>query len=521
MKEYPMPADVVIVGGGPNGLMLACELGLAGLRPIVLERLPEPSGEAKANGLVGQIVQLIDRRGLYERLAGTPGPPVPNGAYFMYGGLGLNLSLLDRSPLYTLPIPQAKLVRLLAERAVELGVEIRAGHELVGLTQQEDAVTLDVAGPEGTYQLPTAYVVGADGAHSATRKLSGIEFPGVTHDRQSRIVAHVSVPPDWVDPATGALNVPGFGVVRPFLPVRTDTGGFGWAPLPGQAPTIATSEWDRPAVDGSPTLADVRASIRRVLDVDVPVGPPTGPGPHILRRLVSNTRVAQRFRDGRVFLLGDAAHIYATGGLGLNLGMQDAVNLAWKLAAVLGGTAPQALLDTYEPERRQAAERMVVNTHAQDALIAPGGGVTALRTLFQELLQDKDTVQRLADLTAGSDLRYDLGPHPLAGWFAPDLDLATEHGTIRLADLTRTARPLLLDLTDDGWPSDALADWNDRVDVMRAAPQPGVPAALLLRPDTYVAWAADSPDIAGLRAAADRWLGAPRVRQLTTDHGPR
>ncbi len=516
-----MPADVVIVGGGPNGLMLACELGLAGLRPIVLERLPEPSGAAKANGLVGQIVQLIDRRGLYERLSGTPGPAVPNSAYFMFGGLALNLSLLEHSPLYTLPIPQQRLVKLLAERAGELGVRIRPGHELVGLTRTPDAVTLDIAGPEGIYQLRTAYVVGADGAHSTTRKLSGIGFPGVTHDRVTKRMAHVSVPPEWVEPATGSLRVPGFGPVRPFLPIRTETGGFGWAPLPGQAPTVVTSEWDRPAVDGPLTLAELRASIRRVLDADVPIEPPTGPGPHILRRLVSNTRVAQRFRDGRVFLLGDAAHIYAGGGLGLNLGMQDAANLAWKLAAVVGRTAPATLLDTYEPERRQAADRMVVNTHAQDALIAPGGGVTALRTLFDELLQDRQTVQRLAELFAGSDLRYDLGPHPLAGRFAPDLDLATEHGTVRLAELTTTARPLLLDLTADGWATSAVTEWGDRVDVVRARPQPDAPAALLLRPDCYVAWASDTPDAAGLRAAAQRWFGAPSARQLATDHGQR
>jgi 2-polyprenyl-6-methoxyphenol hydroxylase-like FAD-dependent oxidoreductase len=512
-----MSADVVIAGGGPNGLMLACELGLAGLRPIVLERLAEPTDEPKANGLVGQIVQLIDRRGLYERLSGTPGPPVPNGAYFMYGGLMLNLSLLERSPLYVLPIPQPRLVRSLAERAAELGAELRAGHELVGLTQTPDGVTLDVAGPDGRYDLAAAYVVGADGAHSMTRKAAGIEFPGVTYDRTTLRMAHVSVPGDWVDPATGALRVPGFGPVRPFLPIRTDTGGFAWAPLPGQPPTIATTEWDRPDGDGPMTLTELRDSIHRVLGADVPVEPPTGPGPHALRRLVSNTRIAERFHDGRVFLLGDAAHIYATGGLGLNLGMQDAVNLAWKLAAVLGGTAPAALLDTYEPERRLAADRMVVNAHAQHALIAPGDDVTALRTLFDELLRDKQTVQRLADLTSGSDIRYDLGGHPLAGRFAPDMDLATEHGTVRLAEATRTARPLLVDLSDDGWAGDVLAGWRDRVDVVRARPLPDVPVAVLLRPDCYVAWAADSRDADGLRAAAERWFGASALAASTSD----
>ncbi|MCO5974949.1 FAD-dependent oxidoreductase [Actinoallomurus soli] len=515
-----MITDVVIAGGGPNGLMLACELSLAGVRPVVLERLPEPSGEPKANGLLGQVVRMLDRRGLYERLSGSPEPPQPNSAYFMFGAMGLDLSLLEDSPVYALPVPQRRIVQVLQERAIELGVEIRRGHEVVGLAQDDDAVTIDVTGPSGAYELRGRYLIGADGAHSTTRKLSGIGFPGVTYDRMTVRTAHATVPADWVDPATGALNVPGHGAVLPFLPHRTERGGFSYAPVPGHPPLVSATEWDRPGTDDPMSLDELRASIRRVLGVDVPLGPPDGEGPHVLRRLTGgNTRVAERFSDGRVFLIGDAAHVYAAtgGGPGLNLGLQDAVNLGWKLAAVIRGSAPSGLLNSYETERRPAAHRMVVNAQAQSALIAPGDDVTGLRELFAELLRDRSTVQRLAELIAGADVRYDMGgreAHPLIGRFAPDLELRTPTGPVRLAELTRPARPLLLDLTEEASLAETLAPLlHDHVDIVTARPLASAPTALLLRPDCHVAWASASPrpdpaETEELRAAVQRWFGA-------------
>jgi 2-polyprenyl-6-methoxyphenol hydroxylase-like FAD-dependent oxidoreductase len=509
-KESVME-DVVIAGAGPNGLMLACELALAGVRPLVLERLPEPTEQNRANGLVGQVVRLLDRRGLHERLAGPIGPPVPA---FVFGGMRLDLGLAERNPLNILGVPQRHVEAMLNERAAELGVEVRRGHELTGIVQDADAVTVDVAGPDGPGRLTARYVVGADGGRSVTRKLAGIGFPGVTQDRTVSHSAHATVPAELVDAATGGLRVPGHGVIPPFFHYRTANGLFVYAPFE-TGTLLSTTEWidDAPDDEQPMTLDDLRASIRRVLGHDLPLGPPGGDGPHMVRRLKGlNTRLADRFRDRRVLLVGDAAHVHsAIGGPGLNLGLQDAVALGWKLAAEIHGWAPPGLLDTYESERRPVAERVVMHTQAQSALIAPGSDVTALRELFAELLRQPSTVQHIADLMSGADVRYDAATeHPLDGRWAPDLVL--DDGT-RLAELTRTARPLLLDFTAS--LGDELHGWARRVDVVTGKPGHDVPAtALLLRPDGYVAWATSSPepdegDRKALRAALERWFGSP------------
>ncbi|MFC4562447.1 FAD-dependent monooxygenase [Nocardiopsis mangrovi] len=514
-----MDTDVVIIGAGPNGLMLACELGLAGIRPTVLDKIPHPTDEPRANGVLGQVVTMLDRRGLYERISGDPKRPAP-APFFMFAAMGLDLGLLDDNPVHVLPVPQPRLVAILAERAAELGADIRWGHELVGLEQDDATVTAEVAGPSGPYRLTARHLVGADGGHSPTRKLAGIAFPGVSHDRTTTRLAHVSFPQAWADPATGGLNVPGYGAVPPFLAQRTEQGGFTYAPIPGRPPLVSTVEWDRPGTDAPMSLAELRESAGRVLGVDVALGPPSGDGPHALRRLVGgNNRRAERYRDGRVFLLGDAAHVDNAGGQGLNLGMQDAVNLGWKLAADVRGEAPAGLLDSYDTERRPAAERVIMYAQALAALLAPGSEVTALRELFGELLSDRSTVRRLAGLTAGTDVRYAMGaadPHPLVGYCAPDLDLAAPRGRVRLAELARTGRALLLDLTGGGAVAEELAHlYDDRVDIVCARPESAAPAAtaLLVRPDSYVAWASSSPhpsaeELGELRAAARRWFGA-------------
>jgi 2-polyprenyl-6-methoxyphenol hydroxylase-like FAD-dependent oxidoreductase len=502
--------DVVVVGAGPNGLMLACELALAGIRPVVVERLAAPTTEQRANGMVGQVVRMLDRRGLHERLAGTAEPPSPQPS-FVFGAFPLDLRAVPENPLYLLGVPQPRLEQVLAERARELGVEVRRGHEVVGLTQDADAVNVTLA--DGT-TLTARYVAGADGGRSVVRKLAGIGFPGVTNDRSVSRTAHVSIPPEMVDPVTGGLVVPGYGTIPPFLHTRTERGLIIWAPFPGRPPLVSTLEWpETPEPDGTITPAEMRESAARVLGADLPLGPPTGEGPHLLRRLSGgNTRIAERYRAGRVLLLGDAAHVHsAIGGPGLNLGLQDAINLAWKLAAHLHGWAPDGLLDTYEAERRPVAERVTMSTQAQSALLAPGSEVTALRVLFGELLRMPENAAHIAALMAGADIRYETGDTdvPLAGRWAPDLVLHGDAGPVRLAELTRGARPLLLDST--GTLSAIAAPWADRVDVVTAKIEGTDATALLLRPDCYVAWAStlEQPDEQALRVALTTWFGSP------------
>ncbi len=501
-----MDADVVIAGAGPNGLMLAIELRLAGIRPIVLERLPERSEEPRANGLVGQVVRMLDRRGLYERLAGKPGPPQPQAGY-IFAAMPLPLAHLDENPVYLLSVPQRRLEEVLQERALELGAEIRRGHELTGFTQSPDAVTVEV---NGSYQLRAKYLVGADGGRSLTRKLAGIDFPGVTNDSMVSRTANAFVPPEYVDSRSGYLTIPGYGAIRPFMHHRTERGLFVYAPFPGRLPAISAGEWDG-APEGEMTFGELQESVDRILGVHLPLTQPDDPSA-LLRRVVGgNSRLADRFREGRVLLVGDAAHVHsAIGGPGLNLGLQDAINLGWKLAAELHGWAPAGVLDTYESERRPVGQRVVMQTQAQAALIAPGNDVTALRELFGELLDDPANVRRIADLITGADIRYHDGPHPLVGRWAPDLVV----DSVRLAELMRTGRPLLVDLVD-GAPF-AAAVTTDRVEIVAGAGE--APIALLIRPDGYVAWAAEHDGAAeqeGLREALARWFGVPQERPLT------
>ncbi|MFC0003836.1 FAD-dependent monooxygenase [Micromonospora siamensis] len=496
--------DVLIVGAGPNGLMLACELALAGVRPVVLERHAAPTGEPRANGLVGQVVRLLDRRGLYARLSGERTPPSPQPA-FVFGAFPLDLTMLPENPHYALGVPQAQLEATLAARAAELGVDLRRGQEVVDLRQHSASVEVRLA--DGT-RLTCRFLVGADGGRSVVRRLAGIDFPGVTTDRSVSRTATVTVPASVLDPGTGGLRVPGHGVVPPFQHTRTERGLIAWAPFPGRPPILSTTEWpDAPTSDETPmSLAELRESVARVLGADIPLGAPDGPG--LLRRLTGgNTRIAARYRADRVLLVGDAAHVHpAIGGPGLNLGLQDAVNLGWKLAATVRGWAPPGLLDTYEAERRPVAERVVMSTQAQSALIGPGDEITGLRRLFAELLRMPEVTGHIAALMSGADIRYPADPaDPLAGRSAPDVVVHGADGARRLAELTRAARPLLLDST--GAHAEVAAPWRDRVDVVAGALEGTTATALLVRPDCFVAWSAG--DAATLRAALTHHFGLP------------
>lgn len=496
-------ADIVISGAGPNGLMLACELALAGIRPVVLDALPGPSSEPKANGLVGQVVRMLDMRGLYGAFTGDPNPPQPSPAW-IFSAMVLDFSGVPANPMYAMAMQQPRLVRLLEKRARDLGVDLRWGHELVGLRQDPESVALTVSSPEREYRVATGHLVGADGGHSLVRKTVGIDFPGTTSDVVGRL-AHVHIP-DGMRRDDGGIDVPGFGRIG-FGHTRLENGGVIYAEFEPGRSLFGTLEFVPPIEDVPMSLAELRASARRVIGVDIPFEEPKDAGPHALRRINGqNTRHAARYRDGRVLLLGDAAHVHsAMGGPGLNLGLQDAMNLGWKLAAHLNGSAPAGLLDTYESERHPVGERVMMHSLSQTALMLPGAEVAALRTLLGELFAFPDAAEHMARLLAGNDVRYDVGcnvdeDHPLAGWPVPELTL--DDGR-RVAELLHDARPVLLDL--DGGFGAAARGWADRVDVVAAAVADRPAAALLIRPDGYVAWAAGTAE--GLRGALERWVG--------------
>lgn len=527
-EENPSAFDVVVAGGGPVGLMMACELRLAGVRCVVLERLSERDETPKANGLVGQVVEMLDRRGMLESFsAGAPFVgPVP---FFQFGALPLDLRRLGTSPLHVLPIPQMRLERLLEERALELGAEVLRGHEIAGFSQYENGVRVKVAGPDGAYLLCTRYLVGSDGAHSTVRKQAGITFPGTTGDHVSRIgdvILHESV----VVPETGELEVPGLGRLRPGF-TRTETGVFAFASFTPGVYRVSATEWGRPPVDREApvTVSKLQESVHRVLGVDLPVGEARW-----LSRTSGNSRQAERYRSGRIFLVGDAAHVFSgAGGPALNLGLQGAVNLGWKLAAAVRGWSPFGLLDTYHSERHPIGERVLAHTRAQSALMAPGEEVTALREVFGELLEQEQTLRHVAEMLHGSDVRYDTCAdgaehsleHPLVGRFAPDLPLLTgDSKKMRVAELMCEARPVLLDLADRTDLIAAVKGWVDRVDVIsaRCEWQPASADALLIRPDGYVAWAApanDDPDSdrEGLLRALATWFG-PGLAKPAGEH---
>ncbi|GAA4497151.1 FAD-dependent monooxygenase [Actinoallomurus oryzae] len=509
--------DVVIVGGGPVGLFLACELKLAGVDPVVLDRLPEPSRADKAHGLGGQVVRLLDDRGLFERFGGSGVPkPVPR---FYFGTLPLPLHVLgDDNPMYVLPINQRDIERVLAERAAELGVDVRRGYEVRSFAQSHDHVALDVLRGDGTREgLRARFVVGCDGGHSEIRKQSGIAFPGIVDERVVSRAAIIAPTAQIAPVSGGRIAIEGYGEIFGNYE-RTEGGVIMVAPIDPEHPFITTLEWeDHPAGSfpgpGAPmTLDELEASVERVLGVHVSLALPTDGSPALLRRICGrNTRLADRYRERRVFIAGDAAHVHAaSGGPGLNLGLQDAANLAWKLAAELHGWAPDGLLDSYESERRPLGQRVFMQTQSQTALMAPGSDVTALRELFTEMLSRRENVQLIADLMAGADVRYDMGdaePADVTGWFAPSLDLMIEDGRVlRLAELRRDARPLLVDLSDGTALTEVASAWSDRVTRVAAKEAAPSPPSLLIRPDGYVAWSGSDPD--GLRGALGRWFGA-------------
>ncbi|GAA3221216.1 FAD-dependent monooxygenase [Nonomuraea helvata] len=504
--------DVIVVGGGPTGLFLACELRLAGIQPLVLERRPEPDRADKAHGLAGQVVRLLDNRGLFERCGGR-GAPAPAPGFF-FGGMPLPLHALGtENPMHLLPVNQRDLEQVLNERAAELGADVRRGWEVLSLTQTDDRVDVVARGSDGVERtLTTRYLVGCDGGHSLVRKQAGIAFPGISDDHVVDRSALIGPSDRFRFAPGGRVVIEGLGEIPAHFH-RTDRGVFTLLAHDPERPLVNTAEWeDHPAGNspgpGAPmTAAEMEESVERVLGVRLPLSPPPEGAPTMLRRLCGrNSRLADRYRDGRVFIAGDAAQV--SHGPTLNLALQDAANLAWKLAAALRGWAPEGLLDSYGTERRACGERVLMHTRAATALMAPGADVTALRLLFAELLDRTENLRLVAALMAGADVRYDMGEeHPAAptGWFVPPISLTTDDGhERRLAELLRDARALLLDLTGGNDLAATAEPWKNRVRHVTATAGDAPAPALLIRPDGYVAWAGADPD--GLKAALTRWF---------------
>lgn len=517
-----MPCDVVIVGAGPNGLLMAGELALAGVHPVVVEQGTERARLAKANALIGRVVQALDYRGLYQRLSGSDRPPQP-AQWFTFAALDLDLTEVGDAGLCALAIPQVRLEEHLEARALELGADLRRGHTVTGLTQDERQVLLDVSGPGGEHRLAARYVVAADGGHSTVRKSLGIGFPGITDDSFISRSGQVVIDPPVAVSGTGELDIPGLGRLAPGF-TRTETGMFAYLPFaPGNC-RVVVSEWEQPPqpdTDRMP-IDELRAAVRRVLGAEVAMSYPTGDGPIVRRRATgTNSRQADRYRAGRVFLAGDAAHVHSgIGAPGLNLGLQDVFNLGWKLAATIRGHGGDRLLDSYQAERHPVGARVLLHSRAQHALLRPGANTTALRQVFGELLGDTPAVRRIAALLAGSDTYYPppcagkaepSGDHPFVGRWMPDLPVETASGTTRVAELLHPARPVLLQLGGDTDLSAVSAGWHDRVDHVRGR-SPHPPAdAVLIRPDGFVAWAIRHLDdhATGLPEALRTWFGPP------------
>jgi 2-polyprenyl-6-methoxyphenol hydroxylase-like FAD-dependent oxidoreductase len=393
----PSSWDVVVCGAGPTGLLLAGELAARGVRVVVLERAETPDHFPKANGVVGHAAVELARRGV---LAGTS-LRVVSPPRFQFGPLALKLGIGPGNPLHVLPIPQRRLEELLERRATEAGAAIRRGCEVVGFAQSDTEVTVDVRTAGATSALRARYLVGCDGAHSLVRKRAGIGFPGFTSDAIAYI-ARVTVPAGRITRSGDGFDIPGVGQVAAMRPNDLPGGTFSIAPLVALDPSSPADLYlisaHEPRGDREPKeevpVEELRTTLRRVLGGDLPFTDASA-----IRSTVGNSRLADTYRVGRVFLAGDAAHIFNAGGSALNIGLQDAIDLADRLAAAVGGAAEA--LDGYHAARYPAAERALRHTRAQAALGRNDEGTRALRETMGELVGRRRNARRLARLIEG------------------------------------------------------------------------------------------------------------------------
>lgn len=473
--------DVTIAGAGPTGAMLAAELRLHGVGVLVLEKDHEPSKVVRGLGLHARSIEVMDQRGLLPRFL-EHGQKHPVGGFFA-GIAKPQPEGLDTAHAYVLGIPQTITERLLLEHAQELGAEIRRGCEVIGVSQDDDGVTVELAGTRS--RLRSRYLVGCDGGRSTVRKAMGIGFPGEPATVETLLgEMELDVPPETLDAVMAE--------------VRKTQLRFGAMPL-GDGVYRVIVPADKVAEDRAtaPTLDEFKRQLVLTAGTDLGVH-----SPRWLSRFGDGTRLAEDYRSGRVLLAGDAAHVHPpTGGQGLNLGVQDAFNLGWKLAAEVAGWAPEGLLDSYGTERRPVAADVLDNTRAQMELMSLEPGAQAVRRLVTELMDFPGVSRYLTEKIIAIGIRYDFGEgHDMLGRRLRDIPL--KRG--RLYDLMHAGRAMLLDQTGRL----AVDGWADRVDHVVEASEELDVSAVLLRPDGHVAWVGD--DQADLIAHLEKWFGSPR-----------
>jgi rifampicin monooxygenase len=470
--------DVIIAGCGPTGAMLAAELRLHDVRVLVLEKETEPASVARIVGLHIRSIELMAMRGLLERFL-EHGRRRPAAGFFAAISKPAPEGV-DSAHAYLLGIPQPVVERLLEEHATELGAEVRRGSELIDFEQDDDGVTVELADGQ---QLRSRYLVGCDGAHSTVRARLGVGFPGEA-SRSETLMGDMDV------------GAPQEEIAAKVAEIRETDKRFALGPAGDGGyrvviPVAGVSDRAEP-----PSLEEFKHQLWTIAGTDFGVH-----SPRWLSRFGDATRLAERYRVGRVLLAGDAAHIHPpTGGQGLNLGVQDAFNLGWKLAAHVHGWGPETLLDTYEAERHPVAEDVLDNTRAQMELLSTEPGPKAVRRLLT-VLMDFDEVNRyLIEKIAAIDIRYDFGEGPdLLGRRLRDIEV--EQG--RLYDLLHRGRGLLLDRTERL----TVGGWSDRVDYLPDRTAALDVPSVLLRPDGHVAWIGDDQQDLAVHLA--RWFGKP------------
>ncbi|HEU5185981.1 MAG TPA: FAD-dependent monooxygenase [Gemmatimonadaceae bacterium] len=491
---------VVIAGGGPTGLMLAGELALAGVDIIVVERrASQDLAGSRAGGLHSRTIEILDQRGIADRFLSKGQVAQVAG----FGHIRLDISDFPTRHNYGLGLWQNHIERILADWVQELRVPILYGSHVTGFAQDDSSV--DVRLSDGR-SLRGDYLVGCDGGRSLIRKAAGIEFPGWDATTSSLIAEVEMAETPELGMRRDATGIHGIGRVeyeiRDGQVVYKDT---------GTVRVMVTEPNVGPATE--PTLRDLSEALVRVYGTDYGVHSPTW-----ISRFTDTTRQAAAYRDRRVLLAGDAAHVHSpVGGQGLNIGVQDAVNLGWKLAQVVKGISSDSLLDSYHAERHPVAARLLRNTMAQVALLRTDDRTSALHEVMTELLGMYEPRRRFAAMMSGLDIRYDLGEgHPLLGRRMPDLDLVTHDGARRVFTLLHDARPLLLSLGEPGGFD--ITPWGNRVQLIDAKyggawelPVVGTvsaPAAVLVRPDGYVVWVGGLTE-PRLADALTTWFGPP------------